>query len=62
MNVMVCGPIGVTELEGAESSPKPAMFLAFTVNVYAVPLVKPARVIGEAELVFVKLPGFEVMR
>jgi hypothetical protein len=32
---------GVTLFEGAEAAPGPAAFVATTVNVYAVPLVRP---------------------
>ena len=41
MSVVPRGRVGVTELEGADSGPAPLMLLAWTVNVYAVPLVKP---------------------
>jgi hypothetical protein len=35
---------GVTEFDAAEAAPVPAMFVAVTVNVYAVPLVNPVTV------------------
>jgi hypothetical protein len=36
------GPaVGVTAFEGADSGPSPTAFLALTVNVYVVPLVRP---------------------
>src|SRR5512141_387476 len=35
---------GVTELLGADAMPAPAILLATTVNVYAVPLVKPVTI------------------
>ena len=38
----------------------PEAFVAFTVNVYAVPLVRPVMVIGEDFPVTVKFPGVEV--
>jgi hypothetical protein len=40
----------------------PAAFTPLTVNVYAVPLVKPETVIGDEEPVPVKPPGDEVTR
>ena len=40
-----CGsPAGVTAADAALQAPKPTLFLARTVNVYAVPLVSPVNV------------------
>src|SRR5215472_11007985 len=36
--------LGVTELEAADAAPDPAQLLAVTVNVYAVPFVRPPTV------------------
>ncbi|WP_211209726.1 hypothetical protein, partial [Uliginosibacterium gangwonense] len=44
--VMVCDVLGVTLFEAAEAEPVPALFVAVTVKVYAVPLVSPVTVIG----------------
>src|SRR5665213_1680709 len=38
-------PIGVTELEGADAAPDPAVFTASTWNTYAVPSVRPVTVV-----------------
>jgi hypothetical protein len=51
---------GVTELLGGDDTLVPPMFVAVTVNRYAVPLVKPVMTIGLAEPETVKLPGMEV--
>jgi hypothetical protein len=51
---------GVTLFEETEAGPVPTAFDAFTVNVYAVPLVRPVTVIGLAAPLWVMLPGFEV--
>ena len=40
--------VGVTELEALDALPVPTLLVAVTVNVKAVPLVKPVTVIGEA--------------
>ena len=48
---------GVTALEAEEAALSPALFVAFTVKVYAVPLVRPVTVIGLAEPVAVMPPG-----
>ena len=53
-------PAGVTLFEAAEAAPVPIAFIATTVNVYAVPLVRPVTVIGEPVLVAVSPPGEEV--
>jgi hypothetical protein len=50
---------GVTELEAVEDALVPTAFVAVTVKVYAVPLVRPIIVIGEVPPVAVKPPVFE---
>jgi hypothetical protein len=52
--------LGVTALLGAEATPVPMALVAVTVNVYAVPFVRPGTVIGELAPPAVKLPGFEI--
>jgi hypothetical protein len=52
--------IGVTELDAALAGPVPYAFVAITVNVYAVPFVKPLTVIGEETPVPVNPPGEEI--
>ena len=51
---------GVTLLEGAEAGPVPTAFVAVTVNVYAVPLVRPLTMRGEPRPLAVKPPGEDV--
>ena len=51
---------GVTLFEAAEAAPVPALFVAVTVNVYAVPFDRPVTVIGEATPLAVSPPGLEV--
>jgi hypothetical protein len=51
---------GVTLLDAALSAPYPTIFCAATVNVYAVPFVKPVIVIGEEAPVAVIPPGEDV--
>lgn len=51
---------GVTELELDEAGPAPAIFVAVTVNVYAVPFVRPVIIIGEALPISVLLSGLLV--
>ena len=53
---------GVIEVEGFEAFPCPTAFLAFTVNVYGVPLVKPETVADVAGkfTVAVRLSGLLV--
>ena len=51
---------GVTALLGVDAALVPIALVAVTVNVYAVPLVRPETVMGELVPVAVKLPGFEV--
>ena len=58
--VIVCAAFGVTLLEAAEAGLVPALFVAVTVKVYAVPFDRPVTVIGLPELVPVKLPGLDV--
>jgi hypothetical protein len=53
------GSTGVTELDAADAVDVPLAFVAVTVNVYAVPVVRPDTVIGLAP-VPVKDPGDEV--
>jgi hypothetical protein len=53
------GSAGVTELDAADAVDVPLAFVAVTVNVYAVPVVRPDTVIGLAP-VPVKDPGDEV--
>jgi hypothetical protein len=52
--------VGVTELLAALAAPVPKILVAVTVNVYAVPLVKPVTVIGDELPVAVIFPGLEV--
>jgi len=56
----VVGGVGVTEFEGELAGLLPIAFVAITVKAYEVPLVKPVTVIGLADPVPVKLPGFDV--
>ena len=51
---------GVTLFDAAEGKPTPAALLAVTVNVYAVPFVKPATTIGEAAPAPLMPPGLDV--
>jgi hypothetical protein len=51
---------GVTKDEALEAAPVPTAFVAFTVNVYAVPLVSPVTVIGDEVPVAVMPWGEEV--
>jgi hypothetical protein len=51
---------GVTLFEAADAAPVPTELVAVTINVYAVPLVRPLTVIGLAVAVPVRLPGFDV--
>jgi hypothetical protein len=54
-------PTGVTWFEGAEAGPVPTAFVARTVNVYAVPSVRPVIVIGLPVPVAVRPPGEAVI-
>ncbi len=60
VKVIVCDAFGVTELDALDADPVPALLVAVTVKVYAVPLVKPVTLIGELAPVPVIPPGFEV--
>lgn len=51
---------GITALDRADGAPVPAALVATTLNVYVVPLVRPAKVIGEAAPVAVAPPGLAV--
>jgi hypothetical protein len=51
---------GVTLFDGSEAEPSPTAFVATTVNVYAVPLVRPDTTIGDEVPVPVNPPGLEV--
>jgi hypothetical protein len=51
---------GVTEFDAVDTVLVPITFVAVTVKVYAVPLVKPVIVIGDAPPVAVKPPEFAV--
>ena len=42
------GSAGITAFDAADAFPVPTLFVAVTVNVYEVPLVRPVTVIGEA--------------
>ena len=48
---------GVTAAEAADADPLPATFLAFTVNVYGAPLVRPDTVQDKPAVVQELLPG-----
>ena len=58
--VMVSGAVGVTLFDGADSGPFPTEFVAWTVKVYAVPLVRPVTVIEVADPFAVLPPDVEV--
>ena len=51
---------GVTLLEGDDAGLVPALLVAVTVNVYAVPLVSPVTVMGLLGPVPVSPPGLDV--
>ena len=51
---------GVTLLDAADAAPWPIPLVARTVNVYAVPLARPATTMGEAAPVPVSPPGLDV--
>jgi hypothetical protein len=59
-NVIVCDPIGVTLLEALDTALAPAELVAVTLKLYAVPLVRPVTVKGEAAPLAVKPPGLAV--
>lgn len=50
----------MTLFDAELSAPVPTAFVAFTLNVYAVPLVRPVTVIGDPLPVAVMLPGVDV--
>ena len=52
--------LGVTAFDAALAAPVPMAFVAVTVNVYAVPLVRPVTVSGDAAPVPVAPPGLAV--
>jgi hypothetical protein len=54
------GPAGTTELLVPDDVLVPTAFVAVTVNVYVVPLVRPVIVIGDDPPVAVKPPVFEL--
>src|SRR4051812_28940199 len=51
---------GVTLFDGADARPVPTEFVAVAVNVYAVPLVRPPTVMGEAAPLALIAPGEDV--
>jgi hypothetical protein len=51
---------GITLVDGADAGPVPAELVAVTVNVYAVPLVRPPTTSGLAEPDAIRPPGLEV--
>jgi hypothetical protein len=51
---------GVTLLLAALAGPVPILLVAVTVNVYAVPFVRPVTVRGDADPVAVNPPGLDV--
>jgi hypothetical protein len=51
---------GIIEFEVEDEALVPTPFVAVTVNVYVIPLVKPVIVIGDVVPVVVKLPMLEV--
>jgi hypothetical protein len=51
---------GVSELDAADAAETIPLLVAVTVNVYAVPAVRPVTVIGEEAPVPVRLPGLDV--
>ena len=61
VNAGVVGATGVTELDATDALPVPATFVAVTVNIYAVPLVRPVTVQERAPVVVhVRPPGLAV--
>jgi hypothetical protein len=58
--MIVSGVVGVTLFDGEDSGPLPTTFVAWTVNVYGVPLARPVTVIGLAVPVAVWPPEDEV--
>src|SRR6188768_365962 len=51
---------GVTLFDGADASPVPIEFVAVTVKVYALPLVRPVTVIGDVAPLATMPPGADV--
>ena len=60
LKVMICAAIGVTLLDALEAKPVPAEFVAVTLKLYSVPLVRPNTVNGEPAPLAVKPPGLDV--
>jgi hypothetical protein len=60
LNVIVWLALGVTLIDCADGAPVPAELVAVTVNVYAVPFVKPVTTQGELAQVPVAPPGLAV--
>lgn len=52
--------LGVTAVLAVDAVPVPRLFIAATVNVYAVPFVRPVTVMGELVPVAVTPPGLDV--
>ncbi len=52
--------LGVTEAEADEATLVPTEFVAVTVNVYALPFVRPVTTIGDDAPVVVAPPGLTV--
>ena len=59
-NVIDCEPKGVADPDAPEALPAPALLVAVTVNVYAVPFVKPVTMIGLVAPLAVNPPGLDV--
>ena len=59
-NENVCAARGVALFEAVDAGPVPALLDAVTVNVYAMPFVRPVTVSGEEGPVDVTPPGLEV--
>jgi hypothetical protein len=57
---VTAGTTGVTELDADDAGDVPIAFVAVTVNVYEVPLVKPPTEIGDEEPLAVTPPGLDV--
>jgi uncharacterized protein (DUF983 family) len=55
--VITCDACGVTLFDAADGAPVPVVLVALTVNVYAVPLVRPVTVQGVLPHVAVMPPG-----
>src|SRR3569623_788420 len=58
--VMAWVPLGVTLLDAADALPVPALFVAVTVKILLVPLVRPVTVMGLAVPAPVMPPGLDV--